>query len=132
MRALCLDTSAYSEFKRGRPEIVDLVSRAARISMPVTVLGELRYGFLRSKQKEKNERELAKFLDHPVVEVLEIDDRAATICAEIMQQLRRAGAPIPSNDVWIAAAAAREGLPVVTYDADFSHIQRISAHILRS
>ncbi len=131
-RAFCLDTSAYSEFKRGRAEIVEIISTAIRIAVPVVVLGELRYGFLRAKQKDKNEGELSSFLEHPAVEIVDIDDRTAAVYAEIMIQLRKAGTPLASNDVWISAAAATEGLPVVTYDNDFSRIQRISAIVLQS
>jgi predicted nucleic acid-binding protein len=37
---------------------------------------------------------------------------------------------MPSNDIWIAALAARDGLPVLTYDAHFSAIQRIGVRLL--
>ncbi len=38
---LCLDSSAYSHFKRGDPHVVDLIDRADWLGMPVIVLGEL-------------------------------------------------------------------------------------------
>jgi tRNA(fMet)-specific endonuclease VapC len=44
--------------------------------------------------------------------------------------LRHAGTPLPTNDIWIAAIAAREGVPVLTYDQHFASIARIGARIL--
>jgi predicted nucleic acid-binding protein len=43
---ICLDTSAYSHFKRGHPPAVDLIDRAAWIGMSSVVMGELGVGFL--------------------------------------------------------------------------------------
>ncbi len=130
IRSLCLDTSAYSQFKRGRREIVDIISHARLIALPAIVLGELLFGFLKGTRREKNEKELAGFLAHPEVTILTIDGEVAETYAEIMSQLEKAGTPLPSNDIWIAAVAANQGLPVVTYDADFARIPRISARVL--
>jgi predicted nucleic acid-binding protein len=52
------------------------------------------------------------------------------IYAEIFIGLRAAGTPVPTNDMWIAAVAAREGVHVVTYDAHFRLIARIGTHVL--
>ena len=38
--------------------------------------------------------------------------------------------PIPTNDLWIAAVAAREGAPILTCDRHFEHIARIGKLIL--
>jgi tRNA(fMet)-specific endonuclease VapC len=98
--------------------------------MPAVVLGELRTGFLLGARPERNEAELARFLANPVVEVLNVDDEAARIYAEIVVAQRRAGKPVPTNDLWIAALAARAGVPVLTYDGDFAVIGRIAARVL--
>jgi predicted nucleic acid-binding protein len=127
---LCLDTSAYSHFKRHHDPIVALISTASWIGLPAIALGELRIGFLLGKHADANERELRKLLAHPLVEVLDVDAEAARIYAEIIVALRRAGTPVPTNDAWIAALAAREGAMVVTYDAHFARIERVSARIL--
>lgn len=130
MTALCLDTSAYSHFKRGTESAIDAIVHARRIAVPVIVLGELRAGFAAGAKLDKNDRELKAFLASPVVDVLDVDEAASTIYAEIVNQLRRAGNPVPTNDIWIAALAAREGLPVLTFDAHFQVIGRVSARIL--
>ena len=46
--------------------------------------------------------------------------------ASIMQSLRKQGTPIPTNDVWIAAVAFQQGLPLYTKDRHFQKIQDIS------
>jgi predicted nucleic acid-binding protein len=128
---VCLDTSAYSHFKRGDKAAVEALTRATWIGVPVVVLGELRTGFLLGAHPDRNEAELARFLANPVVEVLEVDDEAARIYAEIVVAQRRVGKPVPTTDLWIAALAARVGAPVLTYDGDFAVIARVSARVLQ-
>ena len=130
MSSLCLDTSAYSHFRRGDALIVEIIGMARRVGIPSVVLGELRTGFLLGSQAERNERELRQFLRHPFVETLDIDDDAARIYAEIMVELRKAGTPLPTNDIWVAAAASREGATVLTYDEHFRLIHRVGSKIL--
>ena len=62
------------------------------------------------------------FLDSPRVHVLTIDEETADFYATIVLALKRAGTPIPTNDIWIAALAQRYGLPVYTKDAHFEAV----------
>lgn len=66
-----------------------------------------------------------------MVEELVVDREVARIYGEILHALRRTGALLPANDVWIAATAARAGATVVTYDSHFATIQRTGSLILR-
>jgi tRNA(fMet)-specific endonuclease VapC len=130
MSRFCVDTSAYSHFKRGDSQIVELLSSAEWIGMPTVVLGELRAGFLLGTRSTINEAELREFLAAPVVEVVGVDADVSRHYAEIFVDLRRAGTPITTNDIWIAATAAREGALVVSYDDDFRAISRVGSVIL--
>ena len=130
MSRLCLDTSAYSHFKRGHSEAVEVVRRARWVGVPTIVLGELRTGFKPGSRPDKNETELRRFLEEPVVETLAIDDDSAEIYAQIIVELRQAGTPVPTNDAWIAAVAARAGATIVTYDQHFRLIGRVGVRIL--
>lgn len=130
MSRLVLDTSAYSHFKRGDPEVVELIDQADWIGVPVVVLGELWAGFRLGRRARENERELREFLAHPIVEQLDIDGRVADVYAEIVVALRTAGSPLPINDIWIAATAAAAGASVLTYDTHFKKIQRVGSIIL--
>lgn len=131
LRRLCLDTSAYSHFRRGDVAVVTVVRRARAVGVPAVVLGELRAGFRLGARAEENDRELLRFLEQPVVSVLDVDDEAASHYADLVTALRRAGTPVPANDVWIAAVALRDGATVVTYDGDFVRIPRVGVHLLR-
>lgn len=130
MSRYCLDTSAYSHFKRGDARVTELIDRAEWVGMPAITVGELRVGFLLGSRRERNEADLREFLANPVVEQLEVDAETTHHYAEIVVDLRRAGTPIPTNDVWIAATAAREGALVVTHDPHFERISRVGSVIL--
>ena len=126
----CLDTSAYSHFKRGDPQVVELVDRAVWIGIPVIVMGELAVGFRLGTRRQANETELAQFVAHPLVEVLPMTEDVVNFYAGIVSDLKKAGTPLPANDIWIAAVAARHGATVLTFDAHFKSIARVSATIL--
>lgn len=123
MSGICLDTSAYSRFRRGHDECTRAITSATDVSLPVIVLGELRAGFALGSRAEHNHRELHGFLAHPMVRVLDVDDGAANIYAGIFLDLRRAGTPIPTNDIWIAALARRAGAALVTSDRHFEYVR---------
>ena len=129
MSRYCLDTSAYSNFKRGDPQVVDLIDRAEWIGLSTIALGELWIGFQGGTRRERNEVELDEFLSSPQVEELVIDRETSRIYAEMIVSLQQAGTPVPSNDVWIAAAAARAGAPVITYDGHFEYIRQVRSII---
>lgn len=80
----------------------------------------------------RNEIDLLEFSANPIVEVLAVDDESSRHHAEIVVELRRAGSPLPTNDLWIAAVAARHGALVLTYDAHFERITRVGSVVLRS
>ena len=130
MTRLCLDTSAYSNFRRGERRAVEHLDRATWVGVPGVVVGELCAGFLLGTRAEENFDALSKFLDHPVVDVLPITEEVARIYAEIFVDLRRRGRPLPTNDIWIAAAAARAGASVLTFDEHFQEIARVGSLVL--
>jgi tRNA(fMet)-specific endonuclease VapC len=126
----CLDTSAYSNFRRGNEEVTTLLDRAEAVGVPTIALGELRTGFLLGRRREHNEAELATFIDHPAVQIFEVDAEVSRLYAEIVVDLRKAGTPVPTNDIWIAAIAARNGAAVLTCDAHFERIARVGAVVV--
>ena len=126
----CLDTSAYSHFKRGDAQVVDIIDRADWLGVPVIVLGELAVGFRQGSRAERNQAELARFVANPAVEVLPIAADVTPIYADIVLDLKKAGTPIPANDIWIAAVAARHGATVLTYDEHFRTVTRVGAVVL--
>jgi predicted nucleic acid-binding protein len=117
---------------RGHEAVVRLVDTAEWVGVPTVVLGELHHGFLAGSARDRNETELARFLAHPVVEELPVDHEVARVYADIVAALRRAGTPIPTNDIWVAATCARAGAPLIAYDEHFRAVDRIGTVLLRS
>lgn len=127
---ICLDTTAYSHFIRGRREAIETVVGALEVLVPAIVLGELRYGFRGGRREEENEAALREFLAADVVKVANVDENTSRHFANILADLKREGTPIPTNDVWIAAIGAQHSATIITYDQHFRHIQRVASIVL--
>ena len=120
---VALDTNAYSDFMRGVPERVRVVRTAERIYVPLIVLGELRAGFAAGSRERENLETLQKFLASPRVSVLSPDETTTEHYARIFVQLRKKGAGIPTNDLWIAALARQHDLDLCSSDAHFQQVE---------
>jgi len=119
MRAVLLDTNAYAKYLRGDPAVLEALAGAGLVYMSVSVLGELFAGFRHGSMEKVNRQILESFLGKPVVRVLEATRETADYFGLIRSALRKAGTPIPANDVWIAAHALETGSVLLTYDPHF-------------
>ena len=90
--------------------------------IPTVVLGELYAGFAAGSRQQANLSELEKFLGMPGVQVFSVTAGVAARYGSVFHALRRAGTPIPTNDIWIAAIALECGARLVTLDAHFDAI----------
>jgi tRNA(fMet)-specific endonuclease VapC len=126
---LLLDTSAYAQFRRGHPAVVDLLASAERVFLSTVTLGELEAGFILGTRVDENRSALRDFLQEPFVSVLPIDEAASTRYGSVFAALRRAGTPIPTNDIWIAATALAAGVALVTFDTDFGRVRDLDARL---
>lgn len=122
MRPILLDTNAYTAFMLGDAAVVEVVAHAERLCLNSVVLGELLGGFAAGTREAKNRAELARFLDSPCVEVVQISAQTAVSYALVYCGLRRKRQPIPTNDLWIAASALEHGAGLLTLDAHFMQI----------
>lgn len=131
MRPLALDTNAYTAFKRGDRAVLESLRHADSILVSVTVLGELLAGFAAGSREAANREELASFLASPRVRVVPVTTASADLYALVYAALRRKGAPIPSNDLWIAASALEHGAALLSFDAHFRQIDglRVGARL---
>lgn len=117
---MILDTNALSAFAEDVPGVVDQIARADELHVPVIVLGEYRFGIATSRQQRQYVAWLAR--GRSFWNVLGIVEETTTFYASIRQQLRKAGTPLPSNDVWIAALAQQHGLPILSRDIHFDSV----------
>ncbi|MEX2555724.1 MAG: type II toxin-antitoxin system VapC family toxin [Actinomycetota bacterium] len=124
-----LDTSAYSHLRRGESRVVDAVAHADVVFLSATVLGELEAGFRVGSRHLDNRRALEDFLEEPYVRVLDVTRDVARRYGEVFAELRAAGTPVPSNDIWIAAAALTHDAYLLTFDEHFERIEGLP-HLL--
>jgi tRNA(fMet)-specific endonuclease VapC len=119
MNRILLDTNAYARLLAGDERILAALAGADRVFISVFVLGELNAGFRAGEKGRENRRILERFLEKPSVAVLEATRETAEFFGIVKDSLRKAGKPIPLNDVWIAAHALETGSVLVTYDSHF-------------
>ena len=117
-----LDTNAYTAFKNGDKDTVQVIRYADIVGISVVVLGELLAGFAVGTKERTNRRELDAFLDSPRVRIHPVDAETTAHYALIYRQLKRKGRPIPTNDLWIAAGCMQQGFRLLTADKHFSEI----------
>lgn len=89
---------------------------------PVTI-AELQAGVLVTADVDIRARRLATLESTADIEVLAIDAEVAAEWARLRVHLAETGRRVNVNDLWIAATAAANGLPVVTQDDDFSPLE---------
>ena len=129
---LVLDSSAYSHLRRGHPAVLDAVAAVRNVLVPVTVLGELEAAFDLGSRTKENRAALAEFLAEPFVSIITTTHPIARRYRQLVAQLRRAGTPIPVNDIWIAAATLDCGGHLLTFDGDFGRVSALDCTILQS
>ena len=118
---VALDTNALSAFADGSDTLGEALMPFRSLALPVTVLGEYRYGLLGSKKKGRLEEWLDELLLD--IRVLETSARTSVVYARVRHQLRAAGTPVPENDVWIAASAIEHRLPIMSRDRHFKAVK---------
>ena len=127
---LVLDTSAYAHLRAGSDDVMDAVAAAEVVYLPTVVLGELEAGFRLGRRTEENRVTLSEFLSEPFVGVLPVSRRVARRYGQVFAQLRRAGTPIPVNDIWIAACTLERGAHLLTFDRDFERVENLDCTVL--
>lgn len=134
MKKILLDTNAYAAFFTGDTAVLKALGRATVVYMSAIVLGELYAGFKGGKKEAENIRQLDAFLRKSTVQAIDVTQETAIPFGEIKNRLKKAGTPLPINDVWIAAHAAETGAVLITYDSHFHNIQglRLWANLNRA
>ena len=120
-----LDTDICSYvMKRSSPAVLRRLRAVpvADVCMSVVTKAELLYGVEVSPRHGQDAAALAAFLAY--VESLEFPDEAALHYAEIRASLKKRGAMIGANDLFIAAHARSLGVTLVTNNvAEFGRVE---------
>ncbi|MEE9452452.1 MAG: type II toxin-antitoxin system VapC family toxin [Gammaproteobacteria bacterium] len=125
MKQIILDTNGYAAFKHGNPEIIAIIQQVDIIGFTPVILGELLAGFAIGTKTKKNQQELNKFLSSSRVYVYPVDENTAIQYAHIYASLRKKGAPIPTNDMWIGASALQHGCALCSFNKHFTVIDNL-------
>ncbi len=122
---ILLDTNFYGDIMRGKDLAKEVIQQAQKVLLSPIVIGELLAGFKNGQREKENTRQLRMFLELNDVEVTPLTQTTAEFFALIIHQLRKAGTPLPTNDIWIAASAMEHGAAVATNDMHFNKISNL-------
>ncbi|HWC18654.1 MAG TPA: type II toxin-antitoxin system VapC family toxin [Terriglobales bacterium] len=120
---MILDTNALSAVADEHTTITQVLANADQIELPVIVLGEYRYGITQSRHQAQYKRWLDSLISD--CKVLDINEGTSHYYAAINLELRQAGRPIPTNDLWIAALCRQYSLPLLSRDRHFDLVRGI-------
>lgn len=121
---MILDTNGLSALAEGDSGLESVLRKAVQLAIPVIVLGEYRYGISQSRHRVQYEEWLAEYLSK--FRILDVDERTTVSYRLVRRELRNAGTPIPSNDVWIAALCRQHSLPLLSRDRHFDAVSGIT------
>jgi tRNA(fMet)-specific endonuclease VapC len=119
------DTCSYI-MKRSHPTVLKRLQRVpvTDVCMSVITKAELLYGVAVSRRRDHDASALLAFL--PYVDAVGFDDDAAVHYAEIRADLKKRGAMIGANDLFVAAHARALGLTLVTNNTtEFERISKL-------
>jgi tRNA(fMet)-specific endonuclease VapC len=118
--ALILDTNALSALAEGDESLRGALGGQYELAVPVIVLGEYLFGIQQSRLRVRYEQWLDANLQ--LFDMLLVGRETARHYAEIRRELKVAGRPIPSNDIWIAALTREHHSPLVSRDLHFEAV----------
>lgn len=122
---MILDTNAYSALAQGVQAIIDAVRSTTELKLPLPVIAELRYGFMKGSQPERNEEVLQKFLAQAQVSIIVPSLKTTDHYAMLQLLCWQRGRALSQNDIWIAALSLEANEILVTFDKDFSILAEV-------
>jgi tRNA(fMet)-specific endonuclease VapC len=122
---VALDTNRLTDLFQGDADLAQSLASCEEVWIPLIVLAEIKAGFYGGTQRGRNEALLQRLLAKPTVGVLLPARETAEHYARLFVQLKRAGTPVPDNDLWIAALALEHDLVLITRDQHFEQIPQL-------
>lgn len=121
-RAL-LDTSVFIASETGRTLATHLLPDEGLVC--VVTMAELQVGVLAAADVALRSTRMATLNALAAFTALDVDSAAAAAWATMRVRLAESGRRANINDLWIAAVAVANDLPVVTQDADFRILESV-------
>jgi predicted nucleic acid-binding protein len=122
---VALDTNRLTDLFGGDTELGERLGICEEVWIPLIVLGEIRAGFYGGTQRQRNEALMQRLLTKATVRILLPSRETAEHYARLFVQLKRAGTPVPDNDLWIAAIVLEHDLTLITRDQHFDRIPQL-------
>jgi predicted nucleic acid-binding protein len=122
---VALDTNRWTGLFRGDADLAKFLARCEEVWIPYVVLGEIKAGFYGGTRPAHNEALLSRFVARETVAILLATRETAEHYARLFVQLKRAGTPIPDNDLWIAALVSEHDLTLITRDRHFEKLPQL-------
>jgi predicted nucleic acid-binding protein len=119
-----LDTSVFIAHEAGRR--LDAERLPGEVAVSAITVAELHVGVLAARDVDTRARRLATLEAIGDVEVLPIGEAVAAAWARLRVHLAEPGRRLNVNDLWIAATALANDLPVVTQDDDFGPVDGVA------
>ena len=120
VKQIALDTNVAIALLNNDKAVLAVLKKYDSICLPVTVCGELIFGAKNSGLSEKNEKKYFAFIES--CELLDINMLVAEKYADVRLKLKKAGKPIPENDIWIAATCLVNNIAIFTLDKHFKYV----------
>jgi tRNA(fMet)-specific endonuclease VapC len=120
-----LDTNRLTDLFKGDKRLSEWLEGCDEVWIPLIVLAEIKAGFYGGGQQRSNQVLLGRLLSKATVRILLPGRETAEQYARLFVQLKRAGTPVPDNDLWIAALALEHDLTLVTRDQHFQYIPQL-------
>lgn len=112
-----LDPSVVIHFFKNNVSVVEILKGFQEIYVSTVVAGELFYGAYASSDPAKHITQIQSFLNNCII--VDSDIGSSIIYGQLKAILKKNGTPIPENDIWIAAIAAENKIPLFTTDNHF-------------
>ncbi len=119
-----LDTSVFIASEAGRP--LDELRLPEESAVSVITVAELYAGVLAATDTDTRARRLTTLDALADIQVFSPDEQAAMAWARLRVHLAEAGRRVNVNDLWIAATAMSQRLPVVTQGEDFDPLEGVA------
>ena len=121
---MILDTNAVSALAQKNSSLIERLRDARRLAVTFVSLGEFAYGSRNSVAR----RELELWIREQLLtraDVLFPDLSTIEYYADIRSELRKAGTPIPANDIWIASLVRQHGMSILSLDTHFDYVNGV-------
>lgn len=125
MKRGLLDTNIFISLELGRSINSQMIPDELAIS--VVTLAELEFGVHSATDQQTRAKRMATFRKVMDFEAIEITSDIASIWAAVRASDQAKKSKLSENDIWIAATAINQGVPLVTQDRAFASISDLEA-----